>query len=195
MASPTSLKKTVELALLDIATQRILYWFFAYPETDFSLTDLCKETKTAKTTAKLVVEHLEKMGFLEKKVYGRLWRLSARHDHPYFATRKIPGNLQMVYESGIIEDVLRRYPQARAIVLFGSYRKGDDVPESDIDIAVELPGKEPLRIKELGSITNFGYRRDVRVNAHLFSRESVDINVFANIVNGIVLWGFLEVAP
>jgi len=195
MVIQISLKKGVWEALADSAMDRILNWFFAYPEDGFTLNDLCKVTNTAKKTANMVVEKLVQAGFLEKQVYGKLWRLSARKKHPFFVTRKIPTNLRMVYESGILDALLQMYPQARSIILFGSYRKGDDIPASDIDVAVELPGKISQKIVELGTIRHFGYRHDVKVNVYIFSRSSIDNNVFANIANGIVLWGFLEVKP
>jgi predicted nucleotidyltransferase len=76
--------------------------------------------------------------------------------------------------------------------LFGSYRKGEDISTSDIDIAIEdndtkdhqtHPLREPDFEKLLG--------RNIQI--HLFSRKNVDHNVFNNIANGIVLSGFLEV--
>jgi hypothetical protein len=84
-------------------------------------------------------------------------------------------------------------PSAKAIILFGSYRKGDDTEQSDIDIAAEISGNELPKIIELGFLQNHGYRKDVRINLYIFSRNHVDINLFSNIANGIVLTGFLEV--
>jgi predicted nucleotidyltransferase len=86
-------------------------------------------------------------------------------------------------------------PNSRAVVLFGSYRKGDDIETSDIDIAVEVIGDAEMKIMPLGAIPQLGYRKKVPVNIHIFSRNKIDINLFANIANGIVLEGFLEVRP
>ena len=47
----------------------------------------------------------------------------------------------------------------------------------------------------LGILENLGYRPNVPVNLYVFSRKKVDINLFSNIVNGIVLEGFLEAKP
>ena len=83
-------------------------------------------------------------------------------------------------------------PNAKAIVLFGSYRKGDDNEESDIDIAVEVID-ESRYIEDFGVIGKFGYRRGITVNLNVFSRDKINNNLFSNIANGIVLDGFLEV--
>ena len=109
--------------------------------------------------------------------------------------KKIPYNLQLLYESGIIGAVYNKIPNARAILLFGSYRWGTDNEKSDIDIAVEVLGNEEMRIEALGLIGQFGFRKKVKVNIHIFSRKRIDINLFTNIANGILLDGLLEVHP
>ena len=110
-------------------------------------------------------------------------------------TKKIPYNLQLIYESGIIGAAYNKIPNARAIILFGSYRAGTDNEKSDIDIAVEVLDNEDIRIETLGLIEQFGFRRNVKVNLHIFSRNKVDLNLFTNIANGILLDGLLEVHP
>ena len=47
----------------------------------------------------------------------------------------------------------------------------------------------------LGIVEQLGYRKKVNVNLHVFSRNKIDLNLFVNIANGIVLDGFLEVRP
>ena len=149
-------------------------------------------------TAKRVVTRLVDEGFLSKKVYGKTWRITCNKDHYYNLTAKIAYNLNMVYRAyyaGLRDNILKIVGNARSIMLFGSYRKGDDTEESDVDIAVEVAGDEEMRIVELGVIPQFGFRDNVHINLHIFSRNKVDLNLFSNIANGIVLEGFLEVRP
>lgn len=174
---------------------KILDWFFAFPTKEFGLNKLSQGIKSSKTNTKKVVEDLVSEGFLKMEKLGNLLRISCNKDHPYHLTRRVPRNLTRVYESGLIDFILKEYQGARAIVLFGSYRKGDDGEESDIDIAVEiLDNKEP-RVIENGIIKEFGYRKNVKVNVLLFARNKIDLNLFTNIANGVVLWGLLEVHP
>jgi predicted nucleotidyltransferase len=174
---------------------RIQRWFFAYPEKEFSFNDICKGTDTAKTTGKKVITELENMQIIKRTVTGQLWRLQANRESPAFRRMKIVNNLDMLYATNVIDFILKNYPQARTIVLFGSFRKGDDISPSDIDIAVEIPGTTQLRVEQAGVIDRFGYRENVKVSLHIFARNTVDPNVFANIANGIVIYGFLEVKP
>ena len=180
---------------LNEAYQKVLLWFFAFPSQQVGLSDLAEAVAISKTTAKRVVTQLVESGFLHKEELGKLWRISCNSAHIYNYSAKIAYNLNLVYESGILAKVHELIPNWRCIILFGSYRKGDDAENSDIDIAVEVLNNQELRIVELGVIPQLGFRKKVVVNMHLFSRNRIDLNLFANIANGIVLEGFLEVRP
>ena len=186
--------KDVYISELERGWEKVLAWFFAYREMQ-TLTELCKKLGISKVTAREAVKALEKEKFLEIKTLGRAWIIKANQNHFYFKSKKIAQNLMHVYESNILDAVYKKIPNANAVILFGSYRKGDDVPESDIDIAAEVTGDKQLEIAELGTISQLGYRKNVKVKLHIFSRTKVDINLFASIANGIVLSGFLEVRP
>ncbi len=185
--------KNVSVSELERTFDKCLIWFYGFPRAKIGLTDLSKSIGASKTATKLIVEHLIKLQFLNREVIGKAWLLSANQKHPYFITRKIPYNLSTIYESNIIPAIYNIIPSPRAIILFGSYRWGTDVEESDIDIAIETLENKELQVIPLGIIAQLGYRKNVPVNLHVFSRNKVDLNLFANISNGIVLDGFLEV--
>jgi predicted nucleotidyltransferase len=185
--------KNLTVAELERTLDKCLVWFFAYPNSKIGLNDLSKSINSSKTSTKQVVESLIRIQFLNREIIGKAWLISAKKDNPYFVTRKIAYNLDLVYRLDIVNAIRRVIPGARAIVLFGSHRWGTDVENSDIDIAVEVIDNEPLRVHNLGLLEHFGYRKNVPVNLHIFSRKKIDSNLFSNIVNGIVLDGFLEV--
>jgi len=185
--------KNVNVDQLERTLDKCLVWFYAYPRTKIGLSDLARYINASKTTTKHVVESLVQIKFLNKDIIGKAWLLSANQQHPYFITKKIPYNLSTIYESGILDAVYKAVPSPRAIILFGSYRWGTDIEDSDIDIAVEVIDNHDLQIIQLGIIEQLGYRKKVPVNLHIFSRNKIDLNLFSNIANGIVLEGFLEV--
>jgi len=187
-------EKKIKLLEESEAFLKVVYWFFAFPTKEISLNDLTEEAGISKTTANKVVKSLEKEGFLRKEVLGKTWRISCNQGHPYNLTVKIPYNFGLVYRSGIIEKIHKKFSNPRAIILFGSYRKGDDVENSDLDIALEVLDDSEIEIYNMGKI-NLGYRKNIQVNLHIFSRNKIDLNLFSNIANGIVLEGFLEVRP
>lgn len=185
--------KNVRIAELSEAYNKILDWFFAFPTKEFGLNELSQGIRSSKTNTKRVINDLASEGFLKIEKLGNLLRISCNREHSYHLTRRVPRNLTRVYESGLVDFLVKEFSGARAIVLFGSYRKGDDTEESDIDIAVEVLDNQEPRVIQHGIIKEFGYRKDIKVNVLIFSRNKIDLNLFTNIVNGIVLWGLLEV--
>ena len=174
---------------------KIIYWFFAFPEKEISLNDLAKNVGISKTNANKIVTYLVKENFLKKEILGKTWRISCNPAHKYNITLKIPFNLGQIYESRIIDKIMKKIPNAKSIILFGSCRKGDDTEKSDIDIAVEVAENAELEIYKMGNLEQFGYRKNIPINLHIFSKNKIDLNLFSNIANGIVLSGFLEAKP
>jgi len=187
--------RKVKIPELNDAYRRTMIWFFSFPTTETSLSDLSKEINISKTTANRVICRLSDEGFLEVKELGRVWRIKSIQKHPYNYTIKVAYNLEMIYSSGIIDEIRKVSGNPVAILLFGSYRKGDDLESSDIDIAAEVIGNEKMKVIEMGTFPEFGFRKNVKVNLHIFSRKQIDLNLFSNIANGIVLDGFLEAKP
>ncbi len=191
---PIKFKKTGSLELND-AYQKVIYWFFAYPTTEVSLNGITKLVNISKTTANKVISQLAKEGFLKIQAVGRVWRISCNQQHQFNTARKIPYNLERIYNSEVIEEILKVIPNPKSIILFGSYRKGDDVETSDLDLAVETLDNEEVKIFNIGIIPRLGYREKVKVNLLKFSRHKIDLNLFANLANGVVLYGFFEARP
>ena len=192
---------TIKKSMYELSASaiRIANLFFDFPTKEFTLNETCASTGTSKTTAKKIVESFIQQGLITRKTIGKLWLLSANTKSKSFIRSKIVHNLGLILHVGftgntLIDFIRQRYPQAKSIILFGSYRKGDNTETSDLDIAVEVAGNKDLEIVKFTSF-NLGYRKNVLVNIHLFARKNVNLNVFSNIANGIVLDGFLEVKP
>lgn len=182
----------------DEGYDKVLTWFFSFPNTEMTLSNLAKKVKISKTTANRVVTELKEEGFLLIKEIGKSWLISCNQHHLFNSTRKVIYNLSIIYDAyeKIIRESLYAYvSNPKSVILFGSYRKGDDTEKSDLDIAVEVIGDKQIEIIDLGEFEQFGLRKNVPINLHVFSRKNIDINLFSNIVNGIILDGFLEVKP
>jgi predicted nucleotidyltransferase len=182
------------LHVKETSRQSVLNILFRYPEKEFSLSDLAKEAGVAKANIGHILDELIRNDLIEVKKLTKIWRIKAKQQSWYFIRNKIIHNMNFIYNSGIVEFIYEHFKHPKAIVLFGSFRKGEDISESDIDIAIERDEGEYVvtRLKELSEFENLIKRR---IHIHLFNRKNVDINVFNNIANGIVLMGFLEVKP
>ena len=187
--------KGVKVEEIERAYEKCLVWFFAFPRTKIGLTELANSVSSSKTATKQAVEALIQQTVITREIAGKAWILLANQRNLHFLRKKISYHLDKIYEVGIVEATRNTVPQARAVILFGSYRGGDDNEESDIDIAVEVLDNKEMEIKKLGIVEQLGYRKNIPVNLHVFSRNKINLNLFANIANGIVLDGFLEVRP
>jgi predicted nucleotidyltransferase len=179
---------------VETAIQKILEILIQFPEKEFSLSDLAKESKVSKAHMGGMLEELLKIEFIKIEKLNKIWRIKANQNNLDFMRSKINYNLNLIYQSGIIEFLNEYFKNPKAIILFGSFRKGEDISSSDIDIAIETDTARIHEVIELDEMTEFEKVMKRKIQIHLFNRKNMDINVFNNIANGIVLSGFLEVS-
>ena len=177
------------------STQRVLEVLFRYPEKEFSLSDLAKEARVAKPHIGKILQELEHLEFINITKLTKIWRIKTNQQHWNFMKSKILYNLNFIYQSGLVEFLNGHFGNPKAIILFGSFRRGEDLSSSDIDIAIEIDEVEEYKTMELRELNKFEKEIKRPIQIHLFNRKKVDIHVFNNIANGIVLFGFLEVKP
>ncbi len=97
-------------------------------------------------------------------------------------------NLRLIYESGIVNFLEGKF-QGCTIILFGSYSKGEDTLNSDIDIAIiGTKGKE---VED--ELSNFDKRLERTINVNFYKSWNITPNLRNNILNGIVLRGSVEI--
>ena len=180
---------------IETARQRVLGILFKFPEKEFSLSDLAKEAGVAKAHIGRILNELYAARLIEITKLSKIWRIKANQQSPDFIKNKIVYNLGFVYQSSLVEFLNEQFNNPKAIILFGSFRKGDDISTSDIDIAIESDEEKDYQIVRLKKLIEFENLIGRKIQIHLFNRKNTDLNVFNNIANGIVLSGFLEVKP
>lgn len=200
--------KKLHMYYIETARQKIASILFKYPEKEFSLSELAKEAGVAKAHIGRILDKFYSFGLIKIVKLSKIWRIKANQQSPEFIKSKIAYNLNLVYSSGLVEYLNEEFSNPKAIVLFGSFRKGDDISTSDIDIAIQIPENVPpifgmddkvgqFDFKTVRPKKSMEYEKLIgrRIQLHLFNGKNVDLNVFNNIANGIVLSGFLEVKP
>ncbi len=105
-------------------------------------------------------------------------------DH-HALVHKMLDNLSQILDSGLVEELEELYPGC-AIILFGSYARGEDTIDSDIDIAVITPKQKNLELTHFEQILE----REIRVQTYP-SFEGLSEEMKKIIMNGIVLGGSL----
>ncbi len=180
---------------IESSSQRVIALFAHFPDKEFSLSDVAKLTKVKKSNIGNVLKILHKEELIIITKLKNIWRIKANRDNLKFIKMKIIYNLNFIYQSGLVEFLVDSYKNPKAIILFGSFRNGEDNSESDMDIAILDNSFKEYQTFYMRELYEFEKEINRKIQVHLFNERLVDINVFNNIANGIVLWGFLEVKP
>lgn len=153
--------------------------FYEFPGQAFTVRKLSRKTKIPKSTIQKYLKELRATGLITKD--------SLAGDSRLFKIKKINYYIEKITGSGLI-DYLVKELNPSCIILFGSFRKGESVAESDIDLFVETQKKGDLDLKR--------FERILKHNIQLFIEE--DINklqprLLNNVVNGIKLDGSFRI--
>ncbi len=165
--------------------------FFKEPVQEHYLKEISRKAGVAHTVVKKHLSELAKEGIIKETVHKR----GSRKFPTYFANinggayRRAKGhyNLHNTSFYGLF-NYLSTNLMPKTIVLFGSYARGEDIEESDIDIFVECK-KQDIDLKkyehyrELNRKIQLHFKKDFKQ----FPKEMKN-----NIINGIVLHGYLE---
>ena len=169
--------------------EHVLSVFFLFPTKSHNLMEISRTVGIAHTSVKKNLTVLVKLGFIteifEKKGRRRFPLYKAKRENMLFQQYKLLYNLISIYDSNLIKHIEEKL-SPRAIIVFGSYRRGEDVEDSDIDIYVECR-EEQLILQTFEK--KLGRKIEIHFNENFASYSKELKN---NIINGIVVSGFLE---
>ncbi len=163
--------------------------FFINPTKEHYLMEISRNIGLAHTSIKKNLKDLVKLGIIiehKEKKGERLFPVyKSNLDNKIFKKYKIIHNLSSILESGVI-DFIEETVSPKSIVLFGSYSRGEDIENSDIDLFVECKNEE-LDLKSFEK--KLGRKIELHFNEKftMYPKELKN-----NIINGVVLNGFLE---
>ena len=91
-----------------------------------------------------------------------------------------------LFESGLV-DYIAHYCYPNAITVYGSYAKGEDIEESDIDIFILTRSIKNLKLENFEAI--------LKKRVHVIMKETLKdtLNLKIEIINGIVIYGYLKI--
>ncbi|MAG47579.1 hypothetical protein CL617_03160 [archaeon] len=190
-----SVIKGYEKLYIESAYQRVVEVFFKYPDKEFSLSDIAKEAKVKKSNLGKILDKLYKNYVLDIVKLKNIWRIKANTNEWNYIKFKIVYNLNFIYTSGIVEYLTEFFNNPKAIILFGSFRRGEDTSDSDIDIAIWDNTVKEYKTVNVEELRDYEKEINRKIQIHLFNDKVVDVNIFNNIANGIVLLGNLKVKP
>src|SRR3989344_1930794 len=176
-----------------IDKMEILKIFMKEPEREFHIREFAKEIKFSPTTVTSYLEELKKENLLVKQKSRNVILYKANLENQIFKETKKFYNIKNILDFGLIDylNIELNYPEA--IIIFGSYAKGENTLRSDIDIFILTESKKQISLKKFeeklkAEIQLFIYNKKEFDNLKIKNKELIN-----NILNGVKLSGFIEV--
>ncbi len=161
--------------------------FFMNPTVKLRVREIERTLKLPLPSVIRYCKELEKENILTTIKIGSVTFYTASRNEIYNLEKKLY-NIKQLYDSELI-NYLKVELSNPTIVLFGSYAKGEDTENSDIDLYIETLSKKQVNLEKFKKIL----KRDIQLFQHKNIKEIKNTNLANNILNGFLLNGFVEV--
>ncbi len=165
---------------------------FNYPNKTFHIRLLEKETGFSTTAVIAAVEELKKYDIITVEETPLTTNVKANLDSEAYRFYKLVFNLYRLKRYGFVDNLIEIFNNPETIVLFGSFSKGEDIEESDIDILIISNNKNKENLEH--SLNTFEKELNRKINIHFLSSLDKSSKEFKNTVaNGVILHGYLKI--
>lgn len=172
---------------------KIIEAFLNNPEREYHVREIAKLTKKSPTTISKILKNYEKKDILisENKLNHLFFKANSQNKN--YKELKRHYNLKKINESGIIQYLETEFNHPEAIILFGSFAKAENIPQSDIDILIITPTKKEINLQK------FEQKLTHTIQLHTYSTKEIDVMKTKNkpllntFINGITISGQWEI--
>lgn len=166
--------------------QKVLEILFSRPEYKFHIRELARLTNVHPNTIIKISNDLKKDKFVQKRKHKNLVEVYCDFDSEIYKRKKQLFNISQIQESGLLDYLIDFYNHPQAIILFGSYSRGEDWSSGDVDIAI-VTNK-----KDAPNLTKFEKKINRKIHCLSFSYKDISEEFFNNLINGFVLYGYIQ---
>ncbi|MFH0929085.1 MAG: nucleotidyltransferase domain-containing protein [Candidatus Aenigmatarchaeota archaeon] len=171
---------------LTVLQQKILRLLFVKAGTSLNQRQIANLLGVSQPAVMKSLPGMEGMVRSSQDKTTKRWSVELNRDDHRAMQMKRADNLMLIYETGLADFLEREFAGA-TLILFGSYSRGEDTMNSDVDVAV---------IGRKGKKTDLAaYERALerKINLNFYdSLRSVHKNLRENLCNGIVISGGVE---
>ena len=167
--------------------RKIKEYFFHNPRAKQRVRQMERELQLPLPSVIRYAKELEKERILKISHIANITVYSADRASPQYLTEKKLFNIRQIYASGMMDYLIAELSNP-TIVLFGSYSRGEDVEGSDIDLYIEAPAQKNLKLAKFENLLQRKIQVFMYKNIHSIEHKELA----NNIINGMVLNGFLE---
>jgi predicted nucleotidyltransferase len=163
---------------------KVLEIFFKNPTKIHFIRQISREINLAQTSVRNKIHELKKEGLVKDMKAEPFDGLVANRDNEKFIHYKHAYNFSSLFD--LKQEIISSL-HPRAILIFGSYSRGEDVEESDIDIIILSKIKKDLNLKK------FEKKLSRNINIMIIqSLNELDKDVKKNAINGWVVHGAID---
>ena len=160
---------------------KVLAVFFRKPTKIHFIREISREINLAQTSVRNHINKLKKENFVLERESKPFRGLVANRDNEKFLFYKKVYNLYSLFE---LKQEIANKIAPNALILFGSYQRGEDIEESDIDLLILSKVKKDL------SVSKFEKQLNRKIHLTFIGKiEDLEKGVQNNIKNGVILDG------
>ena len=174
--------------IIDTKKRKLAEFFCLNPTKSYTVRELSRQTKISPTWVSKIARELEKEQIIETKADANSLKIKPKRDTAFLRLKRIL-NLSSIYSSGLIDKLIEIYHKPQAIILFGSYSRGEDTENSDIDISVVTDRKE---VEE--SYAKYEKKLKRRIDIKILNPKNITKEFAVSLANGIVLYGYFDIS-
>ena len=169
--------------LIESNTQKFLSLIFKFPTKGLTIREIARLIKVSPPTASTLANNLEKGDLIKIKKEKVQYKVFGNLENEYF--RKLKRIYNLFFLLDLTNFLVKKF-EPNAITVFGSYSKGEDTEDSDIDVFIDSVLRKEIDLQK------FEKQLNRRIHLHVKDIKKIPKELRKNIINGIILYGFLE---
>jgi len=163
-------------------TLKVLGYLIENPGREFIEKEIQKATNISKGGVNLALRELAQKRLVERKRRGRMYFYTTQLNHPFIRQLKILKNIARLWPL-----VKKLKAVSQKIILFGSWSRGENLKDSDIDLCILTNSAEEVQqIVKKSSLRN-KLQLIIRTPTGFAELEKKDPVFFKEVDRGIVL--------
>lgn len=159
------------------------------PYEKYYLREAARLLNMSPMTVKRSLDFLLNNKLIVKEVSKNRILYSANMQNPAFKHIKISRSLSMLLQKDVVEFIKKKVPGVNAVILYGSYAKGEETRDSDMDMLVIAPAKKDISgeiSKIMGKDVNVSFFSPAEWSRQARTNRAFYLDV---ITEGIILYG------
>ena len=168
--------------------ETIKEYYFITPTAKLRVREIERKLKLPLPSVIRYCKDLKQEGILKTITTGNVVFYTADRTNEIYLLEKKLFNIKQIHCSGLL-NYIKETLNNPAIILFGSYSKGEDTENSDIDLYIETNSKKIINLEKFEKIL----QRKIQVFKYNNIKKIPNIHLANNIINGITLNSYIEV--